>query len=130
MKLHYNCVFCKKPGTVEYDPSNPLTEAQVAAWLKCVACDPCATYTRSSRDLTHYIYQAANNWSALLNSTSAMPPDARESARTRFQRLLMKLCAAREKFKSIAGIYQSQFSDDLIDEPQQASRVINRILAA
>jgi hypothetical protein len=128
MHLAYNCKFCGQSGFVDYEDNGILTEDQVANWLKYVACDRCATWHRSRSALCQLIYQSASVWSGIVAKTPDMPTETRRKQRDRFQALLTRLCEAVEKFKKTTGVYQSQFADYLLDDPQHASRVVNRIL--
>ena len=127
MRLAYHCKFCQKPGEVIYKDEGLLTEERVTYWLKFVACNSCAEYHRSRSDLTHAIFQTASNWNVIQKS-GEVPSVVQQKARNKIQVLLMRLCSVVEKFKHIGGIYKSQMSDDLLQTPEDAGKVIGRIL--
>ena len=126
-KLRYDCIFCGKPGEVEYDDANPLSEEQVAFWLKHVACDPCATYHRTSRDSIRAVHHICNKWAAIKDS-SADCLELRGKVRKQLAMWLNKLAVAVANFRHSANRFEPSQVELLIDDPQKMSSEIRRLM--
>lgn len=126
-KLQYFCVFCNKPGEVEYDDTNPLREEQVALWLKHVACNPCATYHRASRDSIRAIGHICCKWAAA-KSGPHDDLDARLKIRKQLAMWLNRLGIAAANFKHAPNRFEPAQVETLIDEPQKMSAAIRTVI--
>jgi hypothetical protein len=125
-KLRYECVFCRKPGEVEYDDSNPLSEDQVAFWLKHVACDPCAVYHRTTRDSIRAIHGICNKWAAVKDSSTDCL-ELRAKVRKQLAMWLNKLAVAVANFRHGANQFDPRHVETIIDEPTRMSGVIREL---
>jgi len=126
-KLQYFCKFCRKPGEVEYDDSNPLSEEQVATWLKFVACDSCAVYYRTTRDMTRRLYAVCNDWFGVIN-TPHDDLDARNAVRNKLNKILTRLADAAAKFKHVQAPETASHVETLVDNPRKAGIVLHQLL--
>jgi hypothetical protein len=125
-KLQYFCIFCNKPGEVEYDDTNPLREEQVAFWLKHVACDPCAIYHRASRDSIRAIGQICGSWAAI-KGTKFDDLESRDKTRKKLALWLNKLGVVAANFKHAPNRFEPVQVETLIDEPQKMSGAIRSL---
>jgi hypothetical protein len=125
LKLQYHCKFCQREGVVQYEDNGVLSQDQVDYWLKHVACDRCAIYERSRRDLIHALYSVCGWWISVRDGGA----EIKQRAHQRFENIIRKLCQAVEIFKCKDNIFDSTMVDDLIEKPNQANKVITRIIA-
>lgn len=125
-KLRYYCYFCRKPGEVEYDDANPLSEAQVAFWLTHVACNPCAEYHRTTRDSIRAIHQIFEKWAAAKGGQHD-GLEARSKIRNKLAAWLDRLGAAVAKFHRCQNRFDPQMVETIIDEPNRMSGVIREL---
>ena len=127
VKLPYTCKFCQQPGFVDYEHNGMMTEDQVNNWLKYVACDPCAEFHRNSRDLTRQLLTVAGNWANILKYSPAQAEKARDAIKASTERILRRLCAVIEKKTHWGGLFQSSMTEDAMESPNDAMRVIKSL---
>jgi hypothetical protein len=130
LKLQYNCKFCGKVGEVKYQDEGLLTEEQVNFWLKYVACSRCATWERVRRDTIHWIYTACGNWAIFKYANEGKDgfDSAKNRTSQRFEKLLRRLSEGAQSFCNNSKLFQSSMVDEILESPNTANQVIDRIL--
>lgn len=128
VKLQYNCKFCGRPGTVEYEHTGILTPDQVDHWLKFVACDPCARFQRKFTVSRHAFYTMASNWEAYAHYNPDKVEAAKSKTTAAFERILRKLCDEVEKRFHVAPLFETNLVTMAVGQPQLANEVIQLII--
>ena len=127
-KIQYNCCFCSKPGEVEYDEPEGVDKSQLGKLASLmpskIACDRCARYERTRRDLGRHLLAAAVR-------LSGFSIEDRETLKARLrpklERVLQKLCKAYERRFSLAPFYEPQMVEQILEVPESTDVLLRQI---
>ena len=124
----YHCKFCGKPGTVEYDEPPPGM-FNVEKYKQYIACDSCADYERSRRDLAELICRLAT---VLIQCRQSLVTDEAKEKGVR-ERLIV---ATKRFAKVVCDFCHRPFSwepdivDSIMQQPANAGTILNGYIRA
>jgi len=132
IRLPYTCLFCKRPGTIDFDETlrlNPVVEKILMGFKDHIACDHCAKYYRTTRDMTNALYSLATKWLQMQRDGADLP-ETRNQFRKKATRLIGRLDEAVMNFRRVGPAMTPQMVETLADNPCKCSELIRAILTA
>jgi hypothetical protein len=130
--LPYTCVFCHKPGTIDFDETiklNPVTSKIIMGFKDHIACDHCAKYYRTTRDMTKALYSLATKWLQMQRDGADLP-ETRNRFCEKATRLIERLDEAAMNFRHVGPAMTPQMVETFADNPCKCSELIRAILTA
>lgn len=125
MKIETRCKFCQREIEIEVDArgfENPVINMSV--WLKHIACNRCADYAESKRDIVSAISRLCQV-AMFSGGDLKVLGIVREKLQVRTKELCELIC----DHKLIQFIWDEEIVNLLMEQPGKLSRIINQFTA-
>jgi hypothetical protein len=131
-QIPYNCTFCHKAGTFNFDETikfNPILDKIIMSFKDHIACDHCARYYRTTRDVTHALYSLATKWQQMQKDCADVP-ETRNRFRKKATGLLGRMDGAVMDFRHVGSAVTPQMVETFADNPGKCSDLIRAVLTS
>jgi hypothetical protein len=120
MKISYTCKFCGRPGSVEVEDDASVIN-QVSKWVAKLACNRCASFQSSKRQVIEKISRTCLFYQLCPESRmKAVEPTTREILEKLTKRLTQLLC----EYHSKPFCWETALVDQLIATPGKWDDVV------
>lgn len=125
--ISYSCKFCHTNRSFECEWNDGCEQLNLAKWIANIACDRCAKFERSRRDLEHKLMRCAFQ---LTSDRRSMKPasqtlkDAEGSAVNALTSLLQHYAKIVCEHYRVETTFQPEFVDIIFEKPEKAGNAI------
>lgn len=132
-RISYNCKFCGKPGSAEYDPDCPPLKLEI--WKEWLACNRCSDFHNKRLRLERVIGRQCTNLTVMNNlrdEAFRAESDDDEKAREKIRSLLVDLTKAYAshvcRFYNKPTTWEPEFVTLLCEAPHKSGLVLRHYL--